>query len=103
MSSDQNKLDRRKVLSMGGMSALALGACSQASTNASSIVKKDLILDFKNNLWNRDAMARIHGNIDFSKEKFGWYKGKAIGIVPGRKNLDLVGFEGLYEKYIFIF
>ena len=94
MSSDQNKLDRRKVLSMGGMSALALGACSQASTNASSIVKKDLILDFKNNLWNRDAMARIHGNIDFSKEKFGWYKGKAIGIVPGRKNLDLVGFEG---------
>ena len=57
-------------------------------------VKKDLVLDFKNNIWNRDAMARIHGNLDFTKEKFGWFKGKAIGVMPGRKNQDLVGFEG---------
>ena len=95
MSSKSKELDRRKLLAMGGVSAVALGACSQADTVSSSTpVKKDLVLDFKNNIWNRDAMARIHGNLDFTKEKFGWFKGKAIGVMPGRKNQDLVGFEG---------
>ena len=95
MSSKSKELDRRKLLAMGGVSAVALGACSQAGTVSSSTpVKKDLVLDFKNNIWNRDAMARIHGNLDFTKEKFGWFKGKAIGVMPGRKNQDLVGFEG---------
>ena len=95
MSSKSKELDRRKLLAMGGVSAVAFGACSQAGTVSSSTpVKKDLVLDFKNNIWNRDAMARIHGNLDFTKEKFGWFKGKAIGVMPGRKNQDLVGFEG---------
>ena len=92
-------MNRRQTLTLAGGMALAAGACSQAASPVASqeppaTKKKDLVLDYKNPEWNRDAMARIHGNIDFSKEKIGWYKGKAIGVVPGKKNIEICGFEG---------
>ena len=94
MSSIIPNISRRKTLGLG--SALVIGACSQQTSTSPTPAKakKDLILDFKSNVWNRDAMARIHGNLDFSKEKYGWFDGKVIGVMPGRKNIELCGFEG---------
>ena len=95
MKSDFN---RRQALTLGAGTALALAACAEGTasseTKTAAVKKKDLVLDFKDNVWNRDAMARIHGNLDFTKEKIGWYAGKAIGVMPGRKNIELCGFEG---------
>ena len=97
MTKMKSKLNRRQALAYGAGTAMIAGACSQATSETpapAAATKKELVLDFKNNIWNRDALARIHGNLDFSKEKFGWFDGKAIGIMPGKKNLELVGFEG---------
>jgi len=93
MSHINNLLNRRQTLTLGTGSLISLAACSP-STTSQAAPKKELVLDYKNNIWNREAMARIHGTLDFTKEKIGWYKGKAIGIVPGKKNLELCGFEG---------
>jgi len=32
-------------------------------------------LNYTDNYWNRDALARIMGDLDFGKQKFGWYRG----------------------------
>ena len=99
MTFDRKPLTRRKALTgAAAISAAGVAACSAetsapAATNAAP-AKKKLVLDYKNPKWNRDALARLHGNLDFSKEKIGWFKGKAIGVVPGRKNLEICGFEG---------
>ena len=93
MSPTSKTLNRRQTLALGTGAALAVSSCAAADSPVKP-VKKPLVLDYKNNVWNRDAMARLHGNLDSTKEKVGWFKGKAIGIVPGRKNQDLCGFEG---------
>lgn len=93
MSGNEKILSRRQTLALGTGAALTVSSCTAADAPAKT-VKKPLVLDYKNNIWNRDAMARLHGNLDSTKEKVGWFKGKAIGIMPGRKNIDLCGFEG---------
>lgn len=51
-------------------------------------------IKYRDKYWNRDAMARIQGDLDFGKQKFGWYKGTVRGVVPGEKHKKLFGFEG---------
>lgn len=51
-------------------------------------------LRYHDNVWNRDALARIMGDLDFGKQKFGWYRGVVKGVRAGEKVRDLVGFEG---------
>lgn len=51
-------------------------------------------LKYNDNEWNRDAFARIMGDLDFGKQKFGWYKGTVKAVVPGQPIKDLFGFEG---------
>ena len=95
MSFENKSVSRRQALTGAAvLTAASVASCSQSSVKEATPAKKDLILDYKNPKWNRDALARIHGNTDFSKEKIGWYKGKAIGVVPGKKNIEICGFEG---------
>lgn len=96
MNFDKKTLSRRETLAFGG-ALIGVSACSQvpfsvASANASD--KTRLNPKFKDPVWNRDTYARIAGDLDFSKEKIGWYKGKAIGVVPGMKNIEICGFQG---------
>lgn len=51
-------------------------------------------LDLTTARGNREAFARLQGNLDFSKTKYGWYRGKALGVRPGEPIRDLVGFTG---------
>ena len=99
MTIENKPLSRRQALTgVAALSAASVASCSQSTGTESSTktgsTKKPLVLDYKNPKWNRDALARIHGNTDFSQEKIGWYKGKAMGVVPGKKNIEICGFEG---------
>jgi len=98
MSFKKSNYSRRQALTSGlaASTALMAAACAggQNQATAEPAQKKSLVLDYKNPEWNRDAMARIHGNLDFTKEKIGWFKGKAVGVMPGKKNLEICGFEG---------
>lgn len=97
MTTERKPLSRRQALTgAAAITGASIAACSQASAPEAkkTAASKPLVLDYTNPKWNRDAMARIHGNTDFSKEKIGWYKGKAIGVVPGKKNVEICGFEG---------
>lgn len=86
-----------KTLMGAGLAGAGIGqAMAMGSTqNLDAVVPPDYsTLKYSDNNWNRDAMARLLGDLDFGKEKFGWYKGTVIGVKPGHKNLDLCGFEG---------
>ena len=73
--------------------AQAVAMTSAKGVTASSSVDYST-LKYGDNYWNRDALARIHGDLDFGKQKFGWFRGNVIGVKPGEKNRPLVGFEG---------
>ncbi len=79
------------VAGLGVGQALAMGSKSSKPIVASPDFST---LDYKNNLWARDTMARIQGDLDFGKQKFGWYKGVVRSIIPNKKNQVLFGFEG---------
>ena len=101
----QNKADssRRDFLVESGKTALAAGligasvgqAHAMSSTVGTAELPKDTAaLPYSDNLWNRDTYAKLVGGLDFGEQRFGWFKGKAMGIRKGEKVRDLVGFEG---------
>ena len=82
----------------GGAAGLGVGQ-AVAMTNTPANPPADTPPDYStlkygDNYWNRDTMARIQGDLEFGKQKFGWYKGTVRGVKPGQKNLKLCGFEG---------
>jgi len=93
----EDKLTRRGMLA----SSAALGFSSvapvmaSASTSGQQFSGTNLLEKFKDPIWNRDMLARIQGNLDFGKVKYGLISGYAIGSQPGKPNMPLVGFEGL--------
>lgn len=102
---DTNQLNaRREFLEKGAKALIGAGIAGagigQAYAMASSEgIKQQLppdygTLKYSDNYWNRDALARIQGDLEFGKQKFGWYRGTVIGVKPGEKNRNLVGFEG---------
>ncbi|MEM7610245.1 MAG: DUF1838 family protein [Pseudomonadota bacterium] len=79
------------LVGLGGAQAAAI-ASTKAPMQSASVDYSTLKYD--DNYWNRDALARVMGDLDFGKQKFGWYRGVVIGVKPGEKNRELVGFEG---------
>lgn len=51
-------------------------------------------VDFKDPLWNRDTFVRMDADIDPTKEKCGWLKGKAYGVRPNEPVRPLFIVEG---------
>lgn len=99
----QPQLSRRKILAGGaGASALLVG-CSMGPGATQSMAMtssdeqdfdKNLPEKFKDGEWNRDAIARINGDMDFGKVKPGWYGGVVMGVRDGEKVRPLMNFEG---------
>jgi len=98
-------LSRRLFLNqigMGAASAAALAAtgCATTSATASGTVssKKSLtgphlnLLDKPED--NMIAYARLQGNLDSSKVKYGWYKGMVSAVMPDAAVQDLFMMEG---------
>lgn len=81
----------------GGLVGLAAGqsvALAGSHASAAHAPVDYSTLKYSDNYWNRDALARVMGDLDFGKQKFGWFRGKVIGVRHGQKNRELVGFEG---------
>ena len=87
------KLTRREGL---GLAALTLGAAAMPAiaAPAKQKVKFATKIDFKDPIWNRDTYVRIDADIDPTKEKVGWLKGKAFGVRENEKVRPLFGVEG---------
>lgn len=76
-----------------GLATLAAGAIAAPAFAAPKI---DFVreIDFKNPKWNRDTLARLDGNVDPTKEKCGWLKGRAMGVRDNEKVRPLFDVEG---------
>lgn len=99
-------MNRRQLLAAGAAcTSTALLACAGASARAGTAGggtqsrqtgEKGLVgdyLDLTTARGNREAQARIMGNIDMKSTKYGWFKGVVHGVRPGEKIRDLVGFS----------
>ncbi|MFT7286528.1 MAG: hypothetical protein ACI87W_000634 [Halieaceae bacterium] len=79
---------RRDVL----LGAVAAGAAATALPSIAYAAKTPMRFDDPE--WNRDAYARLVGNMDFGKVKYGWYGGTVMGMRDDEPLKPLMGFEG---------
>lgn len=79
---------RRDVL----LGAVAAGVTAAAIPSVATAAKMPMRLDDPE--WNRDAFARLQGNMDFGKVKHGWYGGTVMGMRDNEPLRPLMGFEG---------
>jgi len=97
------ELSRRNFLNNVGMgaasvAALAATGCATAqgglkAGEAPSVTGPNFNL-LESNEDNMIAIARLQGNLDSSKVKYGWYKGMVSAVMPGRAVEDLFMMEG---------
>lgn len=98
-------ITRRKMMQgIGGIGAASLVAgagvqvkSAHASTPASL---KGPYLDLSTGEGNKIAWARIHSDIDTTKQKHSWFKGYVMALRPGERTQDLFGFAGLSTSRI---
>jgi len=96
---DKFNLSRRESL---GLAALAAGAAALPAAAARAAdgpsgppaIPFNTTINFQDPIWTRDTYARIDADIDPSKEKCGWLKGKALGVRPNESVRKLFGVEG---------
>ncbi len=94
--------NRRDFLTNAGKTILGAGFAGAAVTEAMAApveACEDLPVDtdnlrYSDTFWNRDAYARMVGDLDFGQQKFGWFKGDVLGVKPGERVRKLFGFEG---------
>ncbi|AOR79560.1 DUF1838 family protein [Novosphingobium resinovorum] len=94
-----NTFTRREGLSLAaiaaGVAALpTVASAAGKSATAASRLNFTTRLDFKDPVWNRDTYARIDGDVDPTKEKCGWLRGKAFGVRDNEKIRPLFIAEG---------
>lgn len=103
MSEDKQDLSRRDVLQLAaGLGVAGAVAATPAvaapaknkSKAAAATVKFNNTFNFTDPEWNRDAYARLQGDLDFSKTRYGWLGGPVMGVVPGEKVKPLFYMEG---------
>jgi hypothetical protein len=84
-----------------GAAALAMGATGLARADAPAALGtargkalEGPYVDLRTGKGNQNVYARLQGDLDFGKEKHGWYKGFVSSVRPDKKLEDLFGFEG---------
>lgn len=92
-----SRFTRRKTIQMAtGMAAggalMAFGAQTMAAAAASRPANGSL--RYRDPLWNRDTFAKLQGNLDFDKQKIGWFGGKVYGVRENEPLRELFGMEG---------
>ena len=99
-ASDLSRRDFMNNIGIGAASAAALAAtgCATAGSGNDPATKKSLTgpyLDlFDSTEDNMIAYARLQGNLDESKTKYGWYKGMVSAVMPNKAVKDLFMMEG---------
>ncbi len=77
---------RRSLVAAGAAATLAAG-----QTPAEAAARAPMRFDDPD--WSRDTLARLMGNLDFGREKWGWCRGVAVAVRPGQPNVPFVGVE----------
>ncbi|MEJ6009762.1 DUF1838 family protein [Novosphingobium aquae] len=88
---DGAKFSRRDSLGLAALAAGAVAAPALAKGAKPRFITK---IDFKDPKWTRDTYVRIDADIDPTKEKCGWLKGRAYGVRDGEKVRPLFDVEG---------
>jgi len=95
---DLSRRDFLNNVGMGVATAAAFGASSSASAaSGSQSVEKSLsgpYLDLNTSEGNMVAYARLQGDLDSEKTKYGWYKGMVSAVMPDQAVKDLFIMEG---------
>ncbi|MFK7958282.1 MAG: DUF1838 family protein [Lysobacterales bacterium] len=65
-----------------------------AQEAAAPTVSFETKVDFLKPEWNRDTWARLDADLDPTKEKVGWLKGKVFGVRPNEPVRELFIMEG---------
>jgi hypothetical protein len=98
--SDFSRRDFLNQIGMGTASAAAFAATGSAMAAAppAGLADKSITGPYLNLLEsseaNMTAYARLQGNLDPSKTKYGWYKGMVSAVMPGKVVQDLFMMEG---------
>lgn len=58
-----------------------------------AIIPFETRIDFNSPRWNRDAWARIHGDMDSSQERIGYCSGTVMAVRPGEAVKPFLGFQ----------
>jgi len=79
-----------------GLAALGLGAAAIARPALAATATPGFLteIDFKNPKWNRDTYVRLDADLDPSREKVGWVRGKAFGVRDNEKIRTLFDVDG---------
>ena len=88
-------LSRRELLVAGGAAAAAALAGDRAAAAAARGLR-DLALETGDG--NARLMTRILANLDSSRAKHGWYRGRVMGVAPGAAARDLLGIMGMSSQ-----
>ncbi|NLR70387.1 DUF1838 family protein [Novosphingobium sp. ERN07] len=97
---DDLKMTRRGSLGLAGLAAglaIAPGVANAAKAAKGPSKQTPAFktkIDFKDPEWTRDTYVRLDADIDPTKEKCGWIKGKAYGVRPNEKVRPLFDVEG---------
>lgn len=90
---------RRELLAAGLV--LASGAGSSGALAAKRPVKppvKPLDLELSTGAGNARLMTRILANLDATRIKHGWYRGRVMAVAPGAAGRDLLGIMGMSSQ-----
>jgi len=95
-------LSRRNFLNQVGIGAASAAAFSvtssaSAASHAAATMDKSLsgpYLDLSTPEANMTAYARLQGDLDSEKTKYGWYKGMVSAVMPDQAVKDLFIMEG---------
>jgi hypothetical protein len=100
-STDLSRRDFLNHVGIGAASAAALAATGCASTAGTAepvATEKTLTGPYLDLLENTEdnmiAYARLQGDLDQSKTKYGWYKGMVSAVMPDQAVKDLFMMEG---------
>ena len=103
---DKTGVSRRELLQLAagvGVAGAATIAAEPAAAQTPAKPKKAAAppkVKFNNSFnfadpeWNRDAYARLQGDLDMTSTRYGWLGGPVMGVVPGEKVKPLFYMEG---------
>ncbi|MBM3514578.1 MAG: DUF1838 domain-containing protein [Alphaproteobacteria bacterium] len=86
-------IDRRGLIGAAGGMIAGLGVPAFAATPGYDYDKAIASFKFNDPIWNREAYAKLQGNTDTSKTKYGWVHGICLGTKDGERVRELFGFE----------
>ncbi|MEZ5457807.1 MAG: DUF1838 family protein [Steroidobacteraceae bacterium] len=98
---DGKGVSRRELLATGAAATASAAAGLMLTAGASPVAassKHRTALGLDTGAGNARLMTRIVANLDSSRAKHGWYRGRVMGVAPGAAARDLLGIMGMSSQ-----